>query len=108
MRKREVEVGWRTAAEPRGLILPVRVHDGHKFPEWAKNVEHRDWKDHFWTSPASRQSREFHELERAVRDFADELAELIEAPAFPAWRDSFPLLLPNVVPDHELPMPRFG
>ena len=41
---REIELGYRTIANPGGLVFPVRAFDGEHFPQYAKDMQWLDLK----------------------------------------------------------------
>jgi hypothetical protein len=42
MLNREMKLGYRKAQNPKGLILPLTIYDGDRFPEYARKIQ---WLD---------------------------------------------------------------
>ena len=72
---------------PHGLIAPIRYHDGDHFPEEARSTQMRDFSRHTSLLPAFWNTDRAVELGDLIREFAREVAQIIErAPEFdPSW-----------------------
>jgi hypothetical protein len=87
MLEREQKLGFRSAANPGGLVFAVKFNDGRYFPEVVRVIEHRDFSEWAYTAASFRQSLKFLEFQTEVRSFAEKLAERLENA--PPWQDDF-------------------
>ncbi len=87
MLHRERQLGYRTTANPQGLILPVTIYDGERFPSFTKGIQCLDCTKY------ARVGYGFSKTERYV-EFQDCLAEWVEGVAqavtsAPLWKEEW-------------------
>ncbi len=84
MMYREQQLGYRTISNPSGLVIPIIVHDGEHFPDYARSIQCSDF------SRFTRVGYGFTTTERYI-EFQDKLVEWVEDVArcinkAPPWR----------------------
>ena len=86
---REAETGFRTVANPHGLVVPVNVFDGQFFPKRAKQIEWLDCQRFWVIGDGFSRTERYVEFQDVLRSWATEVATVIEnAPAWQsAWTD---------------------
>jgi hypothetical protein len=94
---------WRTMLERQrllgrpGLIYPVVVHDGERFPPEARSTQGRDMKKWLVPFQVFDQTPEYIEFHRQVAATAKDLyARLCRVPE---WQPDWPVLTPEPPPD---------
>jgi hypothetical protein len=87
MRERERRFGCHTAKNARGLILPVIVHDGQHFPDYAKDIQFLDCRDYFIPGPGFQRTPKYLEFYERVREFSSSVASVIQEA--PIWKEEF-------------------
>ena len=106
--RREFALGRRTQNKPIGLIFPVKLHDGKYYPKEVQNITYEDFSifNHAAADSPFRQSQDYLEFRKLVRQFAINLVEPIMNT--PPWDATFPELMdPGVQPDPIIiPQPR--
>lgn len=86
MLEREKE-GYRTKNNPSGLIQTVRVGDGVFFPAYARQIQWFDCADYFSASLAFEKSEKCLDLERAIKEWAVDVAHTIKNA--PDWKEDW-------------------
>lgn len=86
---RENQLGYRTIKNPRGLILPVIVHDGESFPEFAKRMQSLNCKDFARIGEGFKKTERYVEFQDRIIPWSREVANIItHAPTWqPKWRE---------------------
>jgi hypothetical protein len=84
MLKRERLLGYRTAERPEGLIIPIKVFDGDRFPRFTNNIFQRDFSEYAVLGEGFFKTEKYVNFQFAVRDFSFEVAKAIENS--PIWR----------------------
>jgi hypothetical protein len=92
VRQREQRLGYRTPANPDGLVYAVKFNDGRSFPAEAASVQYHDFEHWNIHVPVYRETREYPDFIREVQTFCQRLAPAILAA--PAWDASWPVLTP--------------
>ncbi len=87
MLKREKQEGYRSRINPNGLIQTVRVGDGIYFPDYAKQIQWLDCTDYFSASSAFEKSERCLDLEKAIKDWAIDVATTIKHA--PQWKEEW-------------------
>jgi hypothetical protein len=87
MLDRETQAGLRTAEHPHGLVVPVFIHDGEKFPPQLSHISHFQIQKCFNVRMA-RNSPRAEELDAILAAEAPAIAHSIEAA--PPWRAAWP------------------
>ena len=89
MRHREKQLDFRTAGNPNGLILPVIINDGDRFPDEVKEIQGK--KIHKFAQPCMCLNTPLQEnfAELLKNDFCPEIESALEnVPAHDsAWQD---------------------
>lgn len=76
---REKKLGFRTIENVKGLVLPVVVFDGDKFPDFAKDIQCAKFQDYFYYGKGFRDSYQFFEFDQKFRQWVQEdVAPVIE------------------------------
>lgn len=104
MRAREQLLGLRTPERPWGLILPIRYHDGKRFPEETRGIQMRDFTNFNVPAPAFQETRDYTDFIREVQSFAEEIAERLAS--VPQWQAGWPVELPDVSAPYHFGVPR--
>ena len=104
MAHRERVVGMGSEEDPRGLILPVVYSDSMNFPTYVSERVTRDFKA--WAVPFQhyQHSPKYLEFYEALKEFAVELAELLES--VPQWQPDWPVHTPTPDPLKPPDVPR--
>jgi hypothetical protein len=84
---REEECKLRTDANPRGVVVPVVIHDGHDFPPDLGHIQRFDIQQCF-NVRMPRDSPRAEELDAILAREAPALAHAIQGA--PPWRDEWP------------------
>jgi hypothetical protein len=84
---RERHYGFRTRANPRGLIVPAVIHDGDEFPAPLGVIQHFGIQKQF-NVRMSREGKRAEKLDEILSLQAAAIAHSIEAA--PAWTPSWP------------------
>lgn len=84
MLHRQKELGYNTAANPSGLILPIHLHDGEHYPSIAKKIQGKDFKKYFRPNVAGELQNEFFS---EMLDWAKTIA--IKIKNAPEWDDDW-------------------
>lgn len=93
VRNREQLLGYRTAANPAGLIQAVKFNDGQNFPPIAARVQYHDFEPWNIYVPVYRETCEYPRFIREVQVFCRRLATAINGA--PPWDGTWPVLSPN-------------
>lgn len=107
MIQRERQENYRTSENPEGLIYPINLFDGERFPDFARNMSQFDFK------PFVRRGLGFSRTERYIQ-FQDNLIQLSEivarginhAPPWKkAWLETPEVEIPEISPPLPFPLP---
>src|SRR6266404_3089841 len=80
---REQRLGYRTLAKPDGLVIPVAVHDGEKFPDYARSIQYLPWTRYARVGDGFKRTEIYVEFQEKVSSFADDVARAIDNA--PSW-----------------------
>lgn len=83
MLHREQISGYRTANNPEGLIVPVTVHDGDRFPNYAKAIQYADWIKYARVGDGFKKTERYVEFQDNILDWAEDVARAVNGA--PAW-----------------------
>lgn len=83
MLHRERTTGYRTARNPDGLIVPVTLHDGDRFPNYAKAIQHADWIKYARVGDGFKKTERYVEFQDRIVEWADDVARAINGA--PDW-----------------------
>jgi hypothetical protein len=84
---RETELGYRTIANPQGLVFPVRACDGDHFPQYARDMHWFDCAYYVRKPEVFKNSQRYITFQDQIIAWVPELAAAIKAA--PAWRDEW-------------------
>lgn len=84
-RQRELKYG--TNQNPSGLIVPVTVHDGDKFPKYAREIQFKDWENYAMIGAGFRETKTFVDFQLTMREWTKEVAEAVENA--PDWNEDW-------------------
>ena len=84
---RETELGYRTNANPGGLVFPVRAHDGEHYPQYAKDMQWLDLKYYVRKAEVFKNSQRYIDFQDQMIERVPDLAVAIKGA--PAWRDEW-------------------
>lgn len=87
MLEREKILGFRSREQPeRGLIIPITVFDGEKFPTLVKDIQIADFR---YYTDLRRGTRKWFDFLDQIARLADQIDKVLdESPPFePAWMD---------------------
>lgn len=87
MLARERHCGYRTLEKPGGLIISVAIHDGDRFPDVAKRIQHPDWHLYARVGDGFRKTERFVEFQDKLTNWAPDVASAIAA--CPKWHATF-------------------
>jgi hypothetical protein len=87
MLHRESRLGYRTRNRPGGLVIPVSVHDGEKFPDYARSIQFPDWRRYARVGEGFKKTEAYSEFQEKVSEFADAVARAVENA--PPWDESW-------------------
>lgn len=92
---REERLGYRTLLNPSGLIHPVQLFDGKRYPLFARGIQSLDCTDYNLISDEYKKTPQYTELQRLVKRWVPDVAESIaRAPKWmrewlePDWIDA--------------------
>jgi hypothetical protein len=89
-RRREELLGRFNAAQPQGLVYPVRYADGDYYDPEAKQTQwRRDFSQLNYPDDAFRDSSKYMEFDDLIKDTATEL--VLQLQNLPPWQDNFPI-----------------
>ncbi len=83
MLHRERTLGFRTATKPEGLIVPVTLHDGARFPTYAKSIQYADWTKYARVGDGFKKTERFVEFQDQIIEWAEDVALAINGA--PDW-----------------------
>ena len=84
MHFREQELEYRTIKKPYGLILPVNILDGKRFPEFAKNIHWLDFRKHARVGEGFKNTKRYVYIQDKLEEWIEkDVAEIIEKS--PPW-----------------------
>jgi len=95
---RSRQCGMLTIGQPRGLIVPVALHHGSRFPEIIRSMQALDYKDFYYPNFEGYRKRKIYpRLQDELRQLARTVAQVIkEAPDWnPEWLQDHWLELPT-------------
>lgn len=102
---RERVFNFRTVEKPDGLIVPVTVHDGERFPPYAKAIQYADWVRFARVGEGFKKTERFVDFQDEMSDWAADVAKAINsAPNWdPAWLTRG--WLDEAIPEWNVPAP---
>jgi hypothetical protein len=110
MMERERVLGMRTAANPSGIIFPIRFFDGEHFPAGINNIQQFDLREWSYagSTEAFRHTQAFLDFTQAVQHVCEQLAQMVLSA--PKWRADWPTVWPVEVTDArpQLQLPRIS
>jgi hypothetical protein len=114
MLARERDAAMRTAQEPRGLVVPVVLHDCETLPQQLAPIQHVAIREYF--NPRMRRDSPLAEelAQRIKEHVAPSVVSAMNAA--PSWRDDWPrqtaeeflAVVKRTDPPRQTAMPRFG
>jgi len=84
---RQNELGYNTMKNPKGLIHPIYLFDGEKFPDYAKNIQAKIFNNYFYPSKSFHKTDEYNEFYKEMRGWVEDLADAIKNA--PKWSDEW-------------------
>lgn len=84
MLHRESQLDYRTVKNPGGLIAPVKLFDGKKYPPFADKIQPFDCTEFNVINPEYKKTTQYNELQKRLKAWTPKLAEIIDAA--PPWR----------------------
>jgi len=87
MMYRERKLGYRTTANPGGIVLPIVVHDGEYFPETARKMQWLDCNEFARIGRGFAETPKYIEFQDKLRVWARGAASAIEQA--PPWQEQF-------------------
>lgn len=84
---RERKLQYRTRENPSGLVVPVSVHDGDRFPDYARAVQFADWVQFARIGDGFKKTERFVEFQDQMDQFASDVAAAINAA--PPWQEQW-------------------
>lgn len=104
MLHREKQLGFRTVANPRGLVLPINVFDGNFFPDTARDIEWLDCQKYWIIGDGFVKTEKYVEFQDLLREWAGDAATVIRQtpPCDDSWMTEEWLQLPD---EHLRPKP---
>ncbi|HZI19738.1 MAG TPA: toll/interleukin-1 receptor domain-containing protein [Pyrinomonadaceae bacterium] len=78
MLHRERKLGYRTVVKPDGLVIPVSVHDGESFPDYARAIQIMDWGRYARVGEGFKRTEAYVEFQEKVSDFANDVAQAVK------------------------------
>jgi hypothetical protein len=78
MLHRELVCGLRTGGNPNGLIVPVTLHDGDRFPPYAKAIQYADWNKYARVGDGFKKTERYVEFQDRICDWAENVASAIQ------------------------------
>jgi hypothetical protein len=101
-REREARLGFATAANPRGLVYPIRYADGKYFHDEAKQTQIKfDFSDMNYPEEEFRRTQKYLDFDDRVKGLAADLLPLIEGA--PNWQHDFPIVEPAPMAPVQIP-----
>ena len=83
MLHREDRLNYRTVLNPRGLIHPVKLFDGHKYPPFARKIQPFDCTEFNLIGEDYKKTSQYFELQRRLKEWTPKVAEAVDAA--PGW-----------------------
>lgn len=80
---RESKLDYRTVRNPRGLIFPVKLFDGKKYPAFADKIQPLDCTDFNVINPDYKKTTQYNELQKLLKNWTPRLADSIDNA--PGW-----------------------
>lgn len=77
MMNRERKLKYRTKDKPNGLVIPVSVHDGESFPEYARAVQYMNWVDFARIGDGFKKTERYVEFQDQMSRFTKDVAEAV-------------------------------
>ena len=106
MLHREQSLSYRTLENPGGLIVPISVHDGERFPDFAKNIQYAPWQKFARVGEGFKKTERYVELQDNISEWVNDVANAINnAPEWnPDWlnEDLFETKIPQWLKDSNL------
>jgi hypothetical protein len=87
MMHREEQMGFRTRANPSGLIVPIRLFDGQHFSDYVKGIQYCDCTEFYVEGDYFRKSKGFMDLQLKIREWVPDVAGAITR--VPAWSNNW-------------------
>lgn len=80
---REKRLGFRTPNNPKGLIFPITLNDGDRFPEFAKTIQGPNWCEFARVGEGFRKTERYVEFQDKLEKWVLDLAPVVKNP--PPW-----------------------
>jgi hypothetical protein len=104
MFERERSIGFRTAANPRVLVAPIRFGDGDSFPiSLVGDIKWEDFHPFAFTAPGWVETRTYMDFQSAIKQLATGIAAML--PHAPVWSKNLTVVHPGAVEDDVLTPP---
>jgi hypothetical protein len=87
MLHRERKLQYRTSEKPSGLVVPVSVHDGDRFPDYAQAVQFANWVQFARIGEGFKKTESFVEFQDQLDRFASDVAAAITGA--PPWQEEW-------------------
>lgn len=87
MRNREQEEGYRTIQKPSGLILPINICDGQSFPDFAKQIQYKDFRDFAIVGKGFELTELYVQFQQNIRNWSADVAKAIQSA--PKWKNKW-------------------
>lgn len=84
---REKQLGYRTPVNPSGLVLPVNIHDGQNFPDYAKDIKFLDCRKYWRSAEAFKKTERYIEFQDKLIDWTEKVALAINNS--PQWNEAW-------------------
>jgi TIR domain len=94
MMAREQALQMRTDDNPEGLVLAVKFQKGDYVPDYASEIQCRDYSEWALTAPAFRNSPLYLDFQADVKAFTALIAERLGQA--PPWQSDWPIETPDV------------
>ena len=75
---REAKLSYRTVKNPNGLIFPVKLFDGKKYPSFADKIKPLDCTDFNVINPDYKKTTQYNELQKLLKNWTPRLADSID------------------------------
>lgn len=84
MLHRERQLGYRTIANPQGLVLPITVFDGEHFPGFAKGIQYLDCKKYARVGDGFLKTERYIDFQDCLAGWVEDVAQAVAS--VPLWR----------------------
>jgi hypothetical protein len=101
MLERERFEGYRTLTNPCGLVLPVKVADGHHFPAFAREIQHFDCSRFARIGDGFKQTERYVEFQDDIEEWVSQVALAVDSA--PEWNQEWVHHTPSTLPQSDEP-----